>query len=134
MATVADVESYLMRTGVDYEEFEGGTWVIRGESAHSADIVIRVEEPIVVFRMKVGAIPKDGMEGLLRQLLTLNAQEMLHAAFGLEDDMIVVGGAQQLENLDFNEFQAMLDDIYLAVNKNYDTIRAAVEAERGQRG
>lgn len=134
MATVADVESYLIRAGVDYEEVEGGTWVLRGEQAHSADIVIRVEEPIVVYRMKVGAIPNDGMEGLLRRLLTLNAQEMLHAAFGLEGDTIVVGGAHLLENLDYNEFQAMLDDIYLAVNSHYETIRAAVEAERGQRG
>jgi hypothetical protein len=134
MATVEDVESYLIRAGVDYEEIEGGTWVIGGEEAHSADIVIRVEEPIVVFRMKIAAIPKTGMEGLLRKLLSLNAHEMLHAAFGLEDDMVVIGGAQQLENLDFNEFQAMLDDIYLAVNTHYETIRVAVEAEGGQRG
>lgn len=134
MATVADVESYLIHAGVDYEEIEGGTWVIRGEQAHSADIVIRVEDPIVVFRMKVGAIPKEGMESLLRKLLALNAHEMLHAAFGLEDDMIVIGGAQQLANLDFNEFQAMLDDIYLAINTHYETIKTAVEAERSQRG
>jgi hypothetical protein len=132
MATLGDIESYLIRAGVDYEEIEGGTWVIRGEQAHSADVVIRVEDPIVVFRMKVKTIPKDGVEALLRQLLTLNAREMLHAAFGLEDDMVVVGGAQQLENLDFNEFQAMLDDIYLAVDKHYETIRAAVE--HGERG
>jgi hypothetical protein len=53
---------------------------------------------------------------------------MLHAAYGLEDDMVVLGGAQQLENLDFNEFQAMLDDIYLAVTRHYEVIKEAAGA------
>lgn len=128
MATKADVETYMIRASVDYEEVEEGTWVIRGEDAHNADMVIRVEEPIVVFRMKVMTVPEDGVEGFLRNLLLLNAREMLHAAYGLEDDMVVVGGAQQLENLDYNEFQAMLDDIYLAVSKHYEGIKEAAGA------
>lgn len=128
MATKADVETYMIRAAVDYEEVEDGTWVIRGEEAHAADMVIRVEDPIVVFRMKVMKIPEDGIEGFLRNLLLLNAREMLHAAYGLEDDMVVVGGAQQLENLDYNEFQAMLDDIYLAVSKHYEGIKEAAGA------
>lgn len=128
MATKADVEAYMIRASVEYEEVEEGTWVIRGEEAHNADMVIRFEEPIVVFRMKVMTVPEDGIEGFLRNLLLLNAREMLHAAYGLEDNMVVVGGAQQLENLDYNEFQAMLDDIYLAVSKHYEGIKEAAGA------
>ena len=128
MATKQDIEAYLIRASVEYEEIEDGTWVIRGESAHSADMVIRLEDPIVVFRMKVMKVPDNGVEVFLRTLLTLNAREMLHAAFGLEDDMVVIGGAQQLENLDYNEFQAMLDDIYLAVTNHYESIKEAAGA------
>ena len=87
MATQADIESYLMRAGLDYEEVEEGTLVIRGEAEHTADVVMRVDDPIVVYRMKVTALPEKGIEDFLRKLLTINAREMLHASFGLEDDI-----------------------------------------------
>lgn len=128
MATKEDIESYLIRTGVEYEEIEEGMWVVRGEESHVADVVIRAEEPIVVFRMKVMELPKGEMESFLRHLLTLNAAEMLHAAFGLENEWVVVGGAQQLENLDYNEFQAMLDDIYMAITTHFGAIKEAAGA------
>ncbi len=91
MATKADIEAYLMRAALDYEEVEEGTWVIRGEAEHTADMVLRVDDPIVVFRMKVMTLPEAGLEEFLRKLLTLNAREMLHSSFGLEDDMVVLG-------------------------------------------
>ena len=71
MATKADVETYLMRTGVEYDEVEENTWVLRGEEAHAADMVIRVDEPIVVFRMKVINLPEEGVEKITRHLGTI---------------------------------------------------------------
>ena len=128
MATREDIESYLIRSGVEYEEVETGTWVIRGEVEHVADMVLRADDPIVVYRMKVMELPKVPLEPFMRKLLVLNASDMLHAAFGLEGDLVVVGGAQQLENLDYNEFQAMLDDIYLAITSHFPSIKEAAEA------
>ncbi len=123
MASKADIEAYLIRAGVEYEEIEDGTWVISGQEAHSADVVVRVEEPIIVFRMNVMKLPDERGEGFLRKLLELNAGEMLHASFGLAGDVVVLGGAQQLENLDYNEFQAMLDDLYMGVTNHFKTLK-----------
>ena len=133
MATQADIESYLMRAGLDYEEVEEGTLVIRGEAEHTADVVMRVDDPIVVYRMKVMALPEEGLEDFLRKLLMINARDMLHASSGLEDDTVVLGGAQQLENLDYNEVQAMLDDIYLAISNQFDTLKEAANRTRNDR-
>ena len=128
MASKADIESYLIKAGVEYEEIEDGTWVISGREAHSADVVLRVEEPIIVFRLNVMKLPTQQAESTLRKLLELNAREMLHAAFGLEGDVVVLGGAQQLENLDYNEFQAMLDDVYMAVTNHFHALKELKEA------
>ena len=128
MATREDVEAYLIRAGVEYDEVEEGTWVVRGQETHSVDVVVRVEDPIVVYRVKVMSLPEQGQERFLRQLLELNAREMLHASFGLEDSVVVVGGAQQLESLDYNEFQAMLDDLSLAVTEHFSTLKQAAGA------
>jgi hypothetical protein len=128
MATREDVEAYLIRAGVEYDEVEEGTWVVRGQETHSVDVVVRVEDPIVVYRVKVMSLPEQGQERFLRQLLELNAREMLYASFGLEDSVVVVGGAQQLESLDYNEFQAMLDDLSLAVTEHFATLKQAAGA------
>jgi hypothetical protein len=128
MATKADIESYLIQAGLESDEIEEGTWVIRGQAAHVPDVVLRVDEPIVVYRMRVIDLPESDLAPFMRKLLVLNAREMLHASFGLEDDVVVLGGAHQLENLDFNEFQAMLDDMYVAINRHFESIRDAARA------
>jgi hypothetical protein len=47
---------------------------------------------------------------------------MLHGAFGLENNSVVVTAALQLENLDLNELQATLDDIGMAASDHYTAI------------
>ena len=44
-------------------------------------------------------------------MLTLNTTEMVHGAFGLEGETVVIIHALELENLDLNEFQAVVDDM-----------------------
>ena len=44
---------------------------------------------------------------------------MVHGAFGLEGDAVVIVHALELENLDLNEFQAVVDDMSMAVAKHH---------------
>ena len=44
---------------------------------------------------------------------------MVHGAFGLEGDAVVIVHALELENLDLNEFQAVIDDVSMAIAKHY---------------
>jgi hypothetical protein len=39
----------------------------------------------------------------------------VHTSFGLEDDRIVLCNALELENLDFNELEATLDELDLTL-------------------
>lgn len=116
MATKADIESYLLKSELDFVEVEFGTWLVRNVEGHGANLIIRIEDPIVVFTIDVMEVPDERVEAFLRKVLELNASEMLYASFGLEGDTVVAGGALALENLDQNEFQAMLDDVTMAVS------------------
>jgi hypothetical protein len=53
-------------------------------------------------------------EALYELLLRLNTTELFHCAFGIEGNAIVLVSALELENMDFNEFQAVIDDIGMA--------------------
>jgi hypothetical protein len=122
MKSAEDVESYLIRMELDYELVGDNIWVVRDTGP---DVVVSIGGPVVVFRVKVldvDAIATGRREGLFRMLLELNASEMLHGAYGLEEGAVVVTDALQLENLDYNEFQAALEDIGLAVSKHFATL------------
>jgi hypothetical protein len=114
MKTAADIQSYLLRLEVPAEEPREGTWLLRGLDGID-NFVITLAGPVVVFRVKVMEVPRHHREDLFRTLLELNASEMMHGAYGIEGDNVVISDALQLENLDYNEFAATVDDIALAV-------------------
>jgi hypothetical protein len=119
MKSAEDVESYLLRMGVAYETIKPGIWLVKIDSSALA---VSIAGPVVAFRLKVMDLPRSGREELYRTLLALNTTEMVHGAFGLEGDTVVVVHALELENLDLNEFQAVVDDMSMAVPKHHASL------------
>jgi hypothetical protein len=76
MMTREEVESYLLRMGLDYEEVEDGFWVIR-ISDEGPPVVANYSPPLLLLRLKVMDLPADNGDGrlsaLYRKLLELKA-------------------------------------------------------------
>lgn len=129
MRGLQDVEAYLNRLGRPFEAMgdHPGTYVL--PSASKTPIALRVEAPLVVLRVHVGDVPKQGnATTLFRRLLTLNAKTQVHATFGLEDDRIVLTSAMQLENLDYNELEAALDELELTLAEQVPALAEMAKA------
>jgi hypothetical protein len=120
MKTREDIESYLLKMGVNHEDLGGDIWRLRGNGMEN--LMVSLAGPIVVFRLKMMDVPAARREALFETLLRLNTTELFHCAFGLEGNAVVLGGALELENLDYNEFQAVIDDISMAVSKQYPVL------------
>jgi hypothetical protein len=127
MKTAADIQSYLMNMNMEYEEPREGTWVVSAVGS-GQNLAITLAGPVIVFRVKVMEIPRHNREELFRTLLELNAAEMMHGAYGVEGDAVVISDALQLENLDYNEFAATVDDITLAVASHHGRLAKFREA------
>lgn len=114
MRSVNDVEAYLDKMNRPYAPVDDqpGTFLIRG-SSNMPPTALRVDPPLVVLRVHVGDIEGDDAANgeLFRKLLTLNARALIHASFGIEDSRIILVSALELENLDYNELEAALDEI-----------------------
>ena len=123
MVTREDVESYLLRTGLDAQEVEEGMWVVRGDGT-GAPLVVHHSPPLVVFRLKVMDVPDDERRcaELFRTLLSLNATDLVHAAYGLEEGDVILTESLEAENLDFNEFQATVDSFQMAAAQHMETL------------
>ncbi|HEY2902598.1 MAG TPA: YbjN domain-containing protein [Polyangia bacterium] len=117
MKSAEDVESYLMRLDLPYETLKPGIWIVKLN--RDQNLAVSIAGPVVAFRIKVMNQPDGDRESLYSALLNLNTNEMVHGAFGLEGDAVVIVHALELENLDFNEFQAVIDDMAMAIAKHY---------------
>src|SRR5450432_4031543 len=111
MRSREDIEAYLLRAGHPFDEVAESTWVVRDPESHGAHFVVKLVEGIVLFRTKVIDIDdKVDRAALFTKLLELNANQMLHGAYGTADGSVVITCALRAENLDFNEFQGTIDD------------------------
>jgi hypothetical protein len=91
-----------------------------------AGLVVHFAPPVLVFRLKVMDLPGDEQRcaGLYRRLLELNATDLMHAAYGLEEGDVILTGAFPLENLDYNEFQAAVDSVQVALATHMEPLAA----------
>ena len=119
MKSAEDVESYLLRIGVAHETVRPGFWLVKTDGP---PLAVSLAGPVLAFRLKVMDLPKTGREELYRTLLSLNTTEMVHGAFGLEAEAVVIVHALELENLDLNEMQAVIDDMSMAVAKHQPSL------------
>jgi hypothetical protein len=118
MVSREDIQSFIDRldSGVQStNEIEPGLWVL--QTADGAECVVHYNPPVVVLRVRVMEPPTGGdrRADLYRRLLELNARELVHGSYGLEGDHVVLTDTLELENLDFNEFQASYDSIMIAL-------------------
>jgi hypothetical protein len=120
MINKEDIEGFLERLspeGGSYKEVEPGLWVVKPGGALDFDVVVHFSPPVVVLRVKVMELPKDerSLADLSRRLLEMNASDMVHGSYGIEENAIVITEALELSHLDFEEFLAAYESIAIAL-------------------
>jgi hypothetical protein len=123
MVTRDDIESYLDRLaseGTSYSEVEPGLWLVKPGGALDLDVIVHYSPPVVLLRVKVMGCPGDDATcaALNRRLLELNATDLLHGSYGIEQDYVVLTEALELSHLDFQEFLATYESITLALGSH----------------
>jgi hypothetical protein len=127
MVTREDVVNFLNRMELEFEEVDEGMWLaFPGGRNGETPVVISHAPPLLVFRMKVLDVPRDGdkCSQLYRRLLEANASDLVHAAYGLEQDDVILTESLEIENLDFNEFQATIDSFGMAMATQMESLAA----------
>lgn len=118
MQSKDDIEAFLDRLdsgSAEIREVEPGLWVVR--TAAGAEVLVHYAPPVVILRVAVMPLPAgaERQAELCRQLLSYNAVDLVHGAYGLEGDRVVLVDTLELQNLDFTEFEASFDSLTLAL-------------------
>ncbi len=132
MVTREDLEGYLLRLGTDFEEVDDGMFLVSTDNG-GAPIVVHHSDPVLVVRMKVMDLPanSDGLGGLYETLLKLNATDVIHGAYGIEEGELILSDTLQLETLDFEELRASFESVQLAASSHLSRIRELAETVEG---
>jgi Tir chaperone family protein CesT len=127
--TSDDLEAQLGRLGRRYERTPDGTFILSLGANHPPAALLLVP-PVLVVQVAIGAAPADVVAAapVYKKLLELNASALLHAAFGLENDQIVLAAALELDSLDLNELEAVLADIDVALSEHVPLLRSLVQS------
>jgi hypothetical protein len=129
MTTKEDLESFLIRMGVEYEEVDNEMWLLK-PSDHQAQVVMNYTPPVVLLRLKVMALPTDlddkKLAAFYRRMLEINASEIVHGSYGIEENDVVISDALELEDLDFSELRSSFESMVLAATSHMPALAELV--------
>lgn len=124
MAGMTKVESYLMDLDVAYQEASPTAFFVDDQAKGLPGITITLDDPIVLLRAKVMPLPSTRRAELFEKLLRLNGTDMVHGAYGVDGDDIVLIDTLEYGTMDKPEFEAALDSIGLALSRHYGILGA----------
>jgi hypothetical protein len=127
MTSKEDLESYLLRMGIEYEEVDENMWLLKPQD--SAGVVVNFTPPVVLLRLKVMDLPKHQngqLAPFYRRLLELNASDIVHGSYGIEENDVVLSDALELEDLDYSELRSSYESMVLAASSHVQELAGLI--------
>ena len=132
------IEQYLINLMLTYQQVDPGLWLLDDEEHCLQGVAIILTEPLVVIRVEVMEAPRRNTLEFYTKLLELNASDVIHGAYALENGKIVLIGTMEYETMDYGDLRATLDAFSMALTQHYpvlskyrdkpDDVKAATEA------
>ena len=123
------VENYLINLGITFEQIDTTSWVINDEEKGLEQVAVISAEPLVVIRVNVMDVPDTSREEFFLALLELNAADLIHGAYAIENGEVLLVDTLEYGTMDLEEFQASLDAIGLALAQHYEKLSAYRKSE-----
>ncbi len=127
------LETFLLRMDADYEELDTDLFLVKSKDEDAPPVVVSVTPPLLLIRVKVMDLPPEkGSTELYRTLLELNATDIVHGAYGIEDGELIISDTLELNNLDFGELQASVESVLMAISSHVEKIHALAGENHGE--
>ncbi|MDR0601356.1 MAG: YbjN domain-containing protein [Treponema sp.] len=116
------IEQYLIDLMFTYQEVETNLWYLDDQEHGLQGVAILKADSLVIFRMALMDAPKNGRLECFTRLLELNACDLIHGAYALENDKVILIDTLEYDTMDYSEFRATLDAFSLAVTQHYPVL------------
>ncbi|MDR0475767.1 MAG: YbjN domain-containing protein [Treponema sp.] len=116
------IEQYLIDLMYTYQQVGPNLWLIDDDEHSLRGVAVMQAENLVIVRVVVMDAPKKNSLELYTKLLELNARELVHGAYALEDGKIVLIDSMEYDTMDYGDFRAALDAFSLALTQHYPVL------------
>ena len=116
------IEGYLINLSLTYAEISENTWMLNDPQSGLEQVVIAVNEPLVIVRVKVMNVPQTKREAFFLKLLQLNGSDLIHGAYAVVENDVILIDTLNYETMDLEDFQATLDAMSLALTEHYSLL------------
>jgi hypothetical protein len=116
------IEQYLIKSMYSFEEIDKNIWTINDDAHNLEGTAIVFTDPLVTIRVAVMAVPESDNLNLYAKLLELNAKDVVHGAYALDHNQIILIDTLEYNSMDFEEFIAVLDSFSLALTQHYPVL------------
>jgi len=113
------IEQYLIDLMLTYEQIDTNLWLLDDEEQALQGVAVMQAEPLVIVRAEIMDVPKHNVLELFTKLLELNAADIIHGAYAIDKDKIVLIDTLHYETMDYEDFRAVLDSFSLALSDHY---------------
>jgi hypothetical protein len=113
------IEQYLIDLMYTYQQIDSNLWLLDDENHSLQGVAIMQADPLVIIRAEIMDIPKNKLLELYTKLLELNATDVIHGAYAIDNKKIVLVDSLLLNTMDFADFRAALDSFSLALTQHY---------------
>jgi len=113
------IEQYLINMTLTYQQIDANLWLLDDEEQTLQGVAIMQDDPLVIVRAEIMDLPKNNVLELFTKLLELNAADIIHGAYALDKDKIVLVDTLHYETMDYEDFRAVLDSFSLALSDHY---------------
>jgi len=113
------IEQYLIDLKYSFQEVNPNFWLLDDAEHNLEGVAVIYDDPLVIVEVQVMNAPREKREEFYAKLLQLNAGEMIHGAYGLDGEKVVIIDTLQYDTMDYSEFRAVLDGISLALTQHF---------------
>jgi len=116
------LEGYFIELSVPYETKGDGMWIVNDEDKGVENLIVTADDQLVTLTVNVMKVPSSNKEEFFETLLKLNATDMIHGAYGIVDDEVMLIDTLEGLTMDLEEIQASLDAVSLALSQHYTVL------------
>jgi len=118
------IEQYLIELKYSYQEVKSDFWLLDDAEHNLEGVAVMYDDPLVIIEVQVMDAPSKKREEFFTKLLQLNVGDMIHGAYALDGEKVVIIDTIEYSTMDFSEFRASLDAISLAIAQHYPILSA----------
>lgn len=116
------LEGYLIDLSIPFENKGENLWLISDISRGIENVIVSLNDQVITMSVTVMAIPSAKKDEFYETLLKLNATDMIHGAYGINGNNVVLIDSLEGSTMDLEELQASLDAISLALSQHYPVL------------